>query len=136
MRPYQIADCTFATSASDDRSVFGCFLTSFVNVPSRSIASASWWRKSAVRRYGPCSSTTIRKPARDNSRAITPPAAPEPTITKSTSVCLLGMFRDLPILIAERRLPREAILEADELPAGFLEVAAVLRIRQHADDGG
>lgn len=33
---------------------------------------------------GPCSSTTTVNPARDSSRAMTPPAAPDPTTTKST----------------------------------------------------
>src|SRR6202040_1697452 len=33
---------------------------------------------------GPCSKTTTLKPACDNSLAITPPAAPDPTMTKST----------------------------------------------------
>lgn len=37
------------------------------------------------RRRGPFSSTTTAKPATDSSLASTPPAAPEPTITKSTT---------------------------------------------------
>src|SRR5215831_10785679 len=45
--------------------------------------------KSASVRYGPCSRTTTRKPLVDSSFARTPPAAPEPTMTKSTSLEVL-----------------------------------------------
>ena len=50
-----------------------------MNVP-----NSSWSNCASVSR-GPCSSTTTVKPAVESSLAMMPPAAPEPTITKSTS---------------------------------------------------
>src|SRR6185312_8582723 len=91
-RPYRIAWVSTAVSASLMRSVFGCTRGSFVR-PCCSRAQISSWRKSRSRRYGPCSNTTISKPACASSFATTPPAAPAPTMTKSTGLAPIRGLR-------------------------------------------
>src|SRR5688500_1578698 len=106
--------------------------------------------KSFSFRQGPCSRTTTLKPAVDNSFATTPPAAPEPTITKSTSSvgrnvaprCCSGASgrcrcsARIGVVPAEWRCPGELIDEANQLPAALPEVAAVLGVGEHPDDRG
>jgi hypothetical protein len=79
-----------------------------------------------------------------HSRAITPPAAPAPTMTKSTSsfgayvtpACwsrsVLRMYDLVPIVVAERLLPEITIIESDQLPSDLVAVPSVLGIREHA----
>ena len=85
-----------------------------------------------------------RSPACASSRAITPPAAPEPTMTKSTvseSDTSARSFRFprvddeariVAIVVAERRLKDMADFEANELPADAVAIAAVFGHREHA----
>jgi hypothetical protein len=54
-------------------------------MPLRKLYFNSSCSKSADVKRGPCSSTTTVKTACDSSRAMTPPAAPEPITTKSTT---------------------------------------------------
>src|SRR5436190_19912912 len=95
-------------------------------------------------RHGPCSSTTTRNPAVDSSFATTPPAAPEPTTTKSTSSVGLYLIVSrcsgssgrcrwscMGIVPAEGSSPGEAIVESDQLPARLVRVPAVFGIGEH-----
>src|ERR1700736_5374945 len=65
------------------RNVCGLKVGSLV-MPLRKLYFNSSCSKSPGPSRGPCSSTTTVNPARDSSRAMTPPAAPDPTTTKST----------------------------------------------------
>src|SRR6266853_4187387 len=78
--------CAF--SFSDFRNVFGCSRQLLVSA-FRLKAQYSSCSKSLGSRRGPCSSTTTRNPFEDSSFARTPPAAPDPTITKSTTSVVL-----------------------------------------------
>src|SRR5213595_3672759 len=75
---------------------------------------------------------------------MTPPPAPDPITTKSTSVegvnCLIVVspvlslfagFEGRGVVVAERRLEIQRVLKPDELPPCFVEIAAVLRARKH-----
>src|SRR5260221_3299148 len=82
--PYRTDCCFRAVSSADLRKVMGWVLTLLVSRLWIKIFVSSWV-KSFSRRYSPCSRTTTWKPLVESSFASTPPAAPEPTITKSTS---------------------------------------------------
>ena len=69
-----------ATSLSFWRQLNGVFE---MRSPSSQTAFSSCLNSETPRR-GPCSSTTTLCPRVESSLASTPPAAPEPTITKST----------------------------------------------------
>src|SRR4029078_2791911 len=97
---------------------------------------------------GPCSSTTTVNPAVDSSFARMPPAAPDPTITKSTmsrgrkraagrrvSCSMSAPPVRFGIVEAERRLETRLMFEADHVPAGVVLVAAPLRQRKGPDNG-
>ncbi len=84
----------------------------------------------------------------DSSLAMMPPAAPDPTITKSTMSlgrkraagrgCLLPcqpLPVDVGVVVAERRLEARLMLEPEHVPAGVVAVAAPRRQREGADDG-
>src|SRR5271157_4513133 len=83
-RPYITLGCSAAFSTSVWRKVTGWRLGLFVSAWLMK-TSTSLCVKSASVRYGPCSKTTTRKPLVESSLASTPPAAPDPMITKSTS---------------------------------------------------
>src|SRR4029079_1625565 len=90
----------------------------------------------------PCSSTTTLKPFVASCLAMMPPAAPEPMITKSTSVegvnCVMAFSSSLPrlrVVIAEWRLEIQRIVVVDQLPAHLVVVAAVNRAGEKAGDG-
>src|SRR2546426_7210709 len=97
---------------------------------------------------GPCSSTTTVSPAVASSLAMMPRAAPEPTTTKSTvrlgskrtagraGRMLPAAARRLGVVVAERRLPGVAVLEADHPPARLVGVAAVGGQREHPHERG
>src|SRR5581483_7186380 len=74
---------------------------------------------------------------------MTPPAAPAPITTKSTSVLGVYVFivrlpdlrLVLAIVVAEWRTECEGIVVPDQLPAGFLVIAAVRRVGKKSEDG-
>src|ERR1700712_4168485 len=67
---------------------------------------------------------------------MTPPAAPVPMTTKSTSSFGLYFFMVSGLVIgAERGAEVEAVVEADLLPAELVEIAAMLGSAEHAHDG-
>src|SRR5438270_13302320 len=111
-----------------------------MNVPNSSCSNCD-----SVSR-GPCSSTTTEKPAVDNSFARMPPAAPEPTITKSTmsvvryrtgAACCATSASPVHvgIVVAERRLESRLMIEPDQVPSRVVAITAPRRQREHADDG-
>ena len=75
----------FATASGSDLKVCGLRPSLLVMPPRNQYLSSSCSKSAGVRR-APCSSTTVLKPEVESSRASTPPAAPEPTTTKSTTV--------------------------------------------------
>src|SRR5262249_50943544 len=114
--------------------------------------------------YGPCSRTTTLKPLVDSSLARTPPAAPEPTMTKSTTsqslyfvssvmaavpvdgeivlVILRGSLcgrrlpaRVVPVVVAEGRLKSVLGQAADHGPAHAAAIAASIRFRVNQKTG-
>src|SRR5262245_36486950 len=109
------------------------------------VANSSWSNCFSVSR-GPCSSTTTENPAVDSSFAMMPPAAPDPTIAKSTvsegakraragdcSTSLPPIGFD--VVCAERRLESRLMFEADHVPARVVAIAAPGRQRESTDDG-
>src|SRR5678816_160911 len=95
----------------------------------------------------PRSSATTFSPAADSSFASMPPVQPRPTSTTSTSFSFLAIVRPLAHVRNADWIDREwlvAVLfdvlivdgdhagETDQLPAGFVLVAAVHRVREHA----
>src|SRR5882757_10048326 len=116
-----------------------------VVMPCRKMYLSSSCSKSAEVKRGPCSKSTTLKPPWDSSRAMTPPAAPEPTTTKSTvslglnlcaiSSLLVGIGHEagvLGVVVAERRREDMPVLEAHQLPTGPLIVPAIFRRAEHA----
>src|SRR5262245_39822653 len=75
-----------------------------------------------------------------------PPAAPDPTITKSTTSlgrkraeagrcsCMSASPVRVGVVVAEWRLEARLMFEAEHLPARVLAIAAVSRQSKHADD--
>src|SRR5262249_37033272 len=96
---------------------------------------------------GPCSRTTTVNPAVESSFARMPPAAPDPTIAKSTMS--LGRKRTgrrvscsmsaspvrFSIVEAKRRLETRLMLEPDKVPPSVVFVAAPFRQREGPDNG-
>src|SRR6185369_3265467 len=103
------------------------------------------WLKSFSVSHGPCSRTTTENPLRESSRAMTPPAAPDPMTTKSTSsdgayvficgCCCSRRGKISTVIEPEGRRPGIAVLVPDQLPSDFVEVSAVLRVREHPGHG-
>src|SRR5512134_2434600 len=109
------------------------------------VANSSWSNCFSVSR-GPCSRTTTESPAVASSFAMMPPAAPDPTMTKSTVSAGAKRARagdcstSLPpvrfdIVGAKRRLESRLMFEADHVPAGIVAVAAPGGQRERANDG-
>ena len=77
---------------------------------------------------------------------MTPPPAPDPITTKSTSVagvnCLIDLssrvqrlsagFEGESVVVTERRLEIQRVLKPNELPPHFVEVPAMSRAGEHA----
>src|SRR5579859_5747818 len=112
--------------------------------------------KSSGSMRGPCSITTTLKPARDSSRAMMPPEAPEPTMTKSTVSLVLYVLRSMEaapsegvglgagighealiilVVIAEGRLPGMVVDHADQVPARIVVIAAIFGQGDEAEQG-
>src|SRR5262245_47747632 len=109
------------------------------------VANSSWSNCFSVSR-GPCSRTTTENPAVDSSFAMMPPAAPDPTIAKSTmsegakraraGVCSTSLPPvGVGVVCAERRLESRLMFEADHVPARIVAIAAPGRQRESTDDG-
>src|SRR5947208_306925 len=83
--------------------------------------------------HPPCSSTTTLRPAVDNCLAMIPPAAPDPIMTKSTSVAgvncgiacspvpLSARLRQR-VVISERRLVVQRVVVLNQLPPGLVVI--------------
>src|SRR5215831_18712296 len=140
------AGCFCALSFSVLRNVVGETFQSLESAFCWKILISSWTKSRSVR-HGPCSSTTTRNPAVESSFATTPPAAPDPTMAKSTSSsgryftvdCRSGASRGcvwsgILVVPAEGRSPREPVVEADPAPTHLLIVPAPLGVREHAGD--
>src|SRR5688572_17537046 len=104
---------------------------------------------------GPCSIRTTLMPACASSRAMIPPAAPEPTTMKSTVSLVVKVLlamgapsggvglgarigfepRVILVVVTERRLPEVAVDEADQVPPRAVVVAAVLGHRREPEHG-
>src|SRR5688500_11706019 len=122
-----------AVSAFADGDVLndcGCVAGWLLQRPCMKVANSSWSNCCSVRR-GPCSRTTTENPAVDSSFAMMPPAAPDPTIAKSTVSAGAKRARAcdcstsfppvrFDIVCAERRLESRLMFEADHVPAGMV----------------
>src|SRR5262245_4376615 len=136
-----------ALSCGVARNVCGCVSGSLLFRLLKNVPNSSCSNCCSVSR-GPCSRTTTVNPAVESSFARTPPAAPDPTITKSTMS--LGRKRTagrrvscsmsaspvrFGIVEAERRLETRLMLEPDKVPTGVVFVAAPFRQREGSDNG-
>src|SRR6188474_796919 len=108
------------------------------------VANSSWSNCVSVNR-GPCSRTTTENPAVESSFAMMPPAAPDPTMAKSTvslgekrarwASCTSCPPVHFGVVLAKRRLESRLMFEPEHVPAGIVAIAAPCRQRKGADDG-
>src|SRR5215472_1022296 len=142
-RPYATTRWGSAFSSGVLRNVLGCRSGWLVRRSCCKTFASSCTRSDGLR-YGPCSRTTTRKPLVESSLANTPPAAPEPITTKSTSsevayltwpvLISFGVARSrppagiVPVVEPERRLKHVFTLPTDDLPPDTAAVAVEIGI--------